>query len=285
VWWLTLLSLADWGTIERHVNAGRYREALAQLEAQRQDSAEWHVLASKTYDGLNDPARAVAEAEAALRIDPRNEAAHVQLGYIFLSRNTPLAAVEVFGEAERIFPESVVVRLGKGLAQKELRRYDEAEKTLAACWPHPLAFDAHATVLVHTGKFEEAKALAQRFIQIRPGDYRGFYFLAAAQDGLRESGATEAVKRSLSRKSDFAASHALLGKILLREGELEAAAASLQKAIRYRPDLAQAHLHLGQTYRRLGRTADAAREFEIVRELNEKEGQPKPSLLYHRGQK
>jgi tetratricopeptide (TPR) repeat protein len=283
VWWLTLLAFADWITIERHVTAGRYREALAQLELEQERSPAWHVLASKVYDGLNDPARAVAEAESALRIDPRSEAAHVQLGYIFLSRNTPAAAMDIFTDAEQIFTQSLVLRMGKGLALKELQRYDDAEKTLAACFPHPVAFDALATLLVQRGKFVEARDLAARFIEANPKDYRGYYYLAAARDGLREKDARGAVRQSLSYKSDFAASHALLGKIQLREGELEAAAASFKQAIQYRPDLVQAHLQLAQTYRKLGREADAEHEFAIVRELREREAQPKPSLRYHRG--
>jgi tetratricopeptide (TPR) repeat protein len=283
VLWLALLAFADWGAIERHIRAGRYGDALAQLQLEQERPAAWHVLASKAYDGLNDPARAVAEAESALQLDPRNEAAHVQLGYIFLSRNTPIAAVEIFTAAEQIFPHSLVVRLGKGLALKELQRYDEAEKTLEACWPHPLAFDALATVLIHRGRFEQAKNLAARFIHANAEDYRGYYFFAAAKDALRETDAREAVRQSLARKPDFAASHALLGKIQLREGELEAAIASFEQAIRYRPDLVQAHLQLAQTYRKLGREADASREFAIVRELNQKEAQPKPSLRYRRG--
>ena len=168
------LAFADWDAIERQITAGRPREALVQLELDTERSTRWHVLASKAHDALNDPVRAVAEAEAALKLDPQSEPAHVQLGYIFLSRNTPLAAVEVFTEAERLFPQSIIVRLGKGLALKELQRYDEAEKTLAACWPHPIAFDAHATVLVQRGKFEEAKDLAKRFIEIAREDYRGY---------------------------------------------------------------------------------------------------------------
>ena len=277
------LAFADWDAIERQITAGRPREALVQLELDTERSTRWHVLASKAYDALNDPARAVAEAEAALQLDPHSEPAHLQLGYIFLSRNTPLAAVEIFTEAERLFPKSIIVRLGKGLALKELQRYDEAEKTLAACWPHPIAFDAHATVLVQRGKFEEAKDLAKRFIAMAPEDYRGYYFLAAAKDGLQEKDARDAVFQSLERKADFAASHALLGKIQLREGELEAAAASFESAITSRPGLVQAHLQLAQTYRRLGRANEAQREFAIVRDLNEKEAQPKPSLQYHRG--
>ena len=285
MWWLAVLTFADLASIERDVIAGRYRDALARLEAHTERSPRSHVLASKIYDGLGDPARAVAEAEAALGIDPRHEPAHVQLGYVFLSRNTPLAAVEVFTEAERLFPKSVIVRLGKGLALKELQRYNEAERVLASCWPHPLAFDALATVFVQRGRFDEAKAWAVKFVEINPQDFRGYYFLAAAKDGLGEDGARESLLQSLRRKSDFAASHALLGKIALREGDLPAAATAFEQAIRYRPDLKQAHLQLAQTYRKLGRAADAQREFDIVRELTEKEARPKPSLKYRRGQK
>ena len=283
VLWLFLLAAADWGAIERSVSAGRYREALAQLERTAERPAAWHVLASKAHDGLNDPAHAVAEAEKALELEPGSEAAHVQLGFIFLSRGTPKAAVEIFTEAEKLLPDSLVVRLGKGLALKELQLYDEAEATLARCWPHPLAFDALATVLVQRTKFEQAKALSERFVKANPGDYRGYYFLGAAKNGLQEQGVREALRESLARKGDFAAAHALMGKLQMSDGEFLAAAASLEKAIRYRPDLVQAHLHLAQTYRKLGREEDALREFGVVSELKKKEAQPKPGLLYHRG--
>src|SRR5207248_2911382 len=149
--------------------------------------AAWHVLASKAYDGLNDPAQAVREAEAGLALDPGSEAAHVQLGEIFLSHNTPAAALDIFSEAQRLFPNSRLLRLGKGLALKELQRYDEAERELAGCWPVPVAFDALATVYIHRLKFAEAKELASRFIAADPDDYRGYYFLAAAKDGLQEA--------------------------------------------------------------------------------------------------
>jgi tetratricopeptide (TPR) repeat protein len=148
-----------------------------------------------------------------------------------------------------------------------------------------VAFDALATVYLHRVKFAEAKDLAARFIAANPDDYRGYYFLAAAKDGLQEAEARQLAEQSLRRKPDFAAAHALLGKILLREGELEAAGRSFEQAIRYRPSLTQAHLQLAQAYKKLGREEEAAREFAIVRELKEKEAQPIPALRYHRGSK
>lgn len=60
------------------------------------------------------------------------EAAHLQLGQIFLSHNTPQAALEVFSEALLILPDSFLSRLGKGLALKDLGRYPEAAAELLA---------------------------------------------------------------------------------------------------------------------------------------------------------
>ena len=58
MWWLALLAFADWPAVEKMLAAGHYRAALASLEQAKDRPAAWHVLASKAYDGLNDPAAA-----------------------------------------------------------------------------------------------------------------------------------------------------------------------------------------------------------------------------------
>jgi hypothetical protein len=40
---------------------------------------------------------------------------------------------------------------------------------------------------------------------------------------------------------------------------------------------------LANAYRKMGREAEAAREFQAIRDLHDRERQPQPSLLYHRG--
>src|SRR5437879_2432858 len=121
MWWLALLAFVDWSAVEKMLAAGQYRAALAHLEQAKDHPPAWHVLASKAYDGLNDPAQAVQEAEAALALDPRSEPAHAQLAGIFLSHNTPSAALDIFSAALQLLPQSTLLRLGKGLALKELQ--------------------------------------------------------------------------------------------------------------------------------------------------------------------
>jgi superkiller protein 3 len=276
-------------SIEKLIAAGQYSAALSALSKQPSSSFTWHLLASKAYDGLNDPARAVQEAEAALAIDAKQESAHLQLGQIFLGHNTPKAAEEIFSDGLAIFPDSFFLRLGKGLALKELQRYEDAEKELRLCLGRqpgfPVAFDALATVYAQTQRFEELERLSAEQMALVPKDYRGPYYAAAALDGLRrDTKRTETLlSDSIRLNPNYAAAHALLGKVRLREGDVAGAIPELEEALRLRPEYTPAAMQLGQAYKRAGRTEDAAKAFARVRELNERPSPP--SLLYHRGKK
>ena len=283
MWILLVLTLADWTGVERLVARGDYPAAQLQLGTLPKNSARWHVLSSKIAEGLNDPGAAVTAAEAALQLEPRNESAHVQLGSIFLSHNTPDAALEVFTEAQALLPQSLLIRLGRGLTLKELQRWDAAETELRRCLPNLLAFDALATTLMQRGRLADAALLAQKFIKAAPQDYRGWYFAAAAKEAFDEPGFEVDVRRSIALGPQFAASRALLGKWLLKHDRVAEGTIELEQAARWRPDLVQAHLQLAQAYRRLGRHDDAAREFNIVSDLKEKEKAPRQRLLFHRG--
>lgn len=275
--------------VEQSFTRGEYRAALDQLATFPARDGRWHLLASRAWDGLNEPAKAVAEAEEALKLEPNKPAYLVHLAQIFLSRNTPKAALDIFTEAEALFPDLFVIRLGKGLALKELQLYTESERELRWCLSQQpasaLAFDALATVYLHLSRFSDARALALEFLKHNEADFRGYYFLAAARDGelLPTAETRRLLKESLQRNPSFAAAHALTGKVLLRERLVDEAATHLKKAVSLRPDLVQAHLHLARALRLLGDENAAAREFEIVRRLKVKEQEPVPTLRYRRG--
>ncbi|MFN7921334.1 MAG: tetratricopeptide repeat protein [Bryobacteraceae bacterium] len=292
MWIAALVLLAQAGdpfaAAEKHLAAGAYAQALGALGA-APDSARKHLIASKAHDGLGHPAQAVEECEAALALEPKSEAAHLQLGQIFLANNTPEGALEVFSEALDVVPGSLLLRLGKGLALKDLARYPEAETELAAVLERKpdfsLAFDALATVYLHSKRFEDLQTLAGAYAARNPGDYRGPYFRAAALEGLRRPAAAVEVllDASLRMNPKFAAAHALLGKTRLQAGDAKGAIAPLETALKLRPDHAPAALHLAQAFQKCGREEEAVQAFRWVRELKEREQQPRPSLRYHRG--
>jgi Tfp pilus assembly protein PilF len=90
------------------------------------------------------------------------------------------------------------------------------------------------------------------------------------------------LRKAISLNPGLAASYALLGKLFLHGDRAAEAVPELEHAIQLRPDYRPAHLYLATAYRKLGKEAEAAREFQKVRDLNEKE-RAKPSLRYHRG--
>jgi tetratricopeptide (TPR) repeat protein len=282
------VSETSWAPVERAIAAGEFDRARQLLESIPARGSKWLLLSSRIYDGLNDPTRAVQEAQAAIEGDPRNLAAHLQLGQIFLAHNTPEPAAEIFSNAERIAPDSPLVHLGKGLALKDLQRFDQAEIELTWCLVRDthmgIAFDALASMYLQMLDSEKLAALSRQYLANNPSDYRGYYYLAAAKEHAKEDPqeTEKLLHRSIELNPDFAASQALLGKLLTQENRLDEAVQQLEHAVRLRPDYTPGHLYLGNAYRKSGREVEASREFQMVKELNEKQTS-RPSLLYHRG--
>jgi tetratricopeptide (TPR) repeat protein len=276
--------------VERLLAQGRYQPALEHLERTSPKSARWHFLASKAWDGLDDPARAVEEAEAALALDPAQEPIYLHLGQIFLTRHTPAAALEVFSEAHAIFPDSLLLRLGKGLALKELQRWEEAESELAACLARKpdlgIAFDALGAVLIQTKRFEALEKASLAFGSAAPADFRGPYYLGEALYGLRRDPdqAERLARQAIERQPSFAAAHGLLGRLMLAAGRPAEAVPALEEAVRLRPGFSQFHFHLARAYRAMGDQERAAAALEAHKNAVEKENQPFLTLRYRRGQ-
>ena len=246
-----------------------------------------HLLASQAFDVLKDPAKAVSEAQAEIESSQKSLAGYLQLGQIFLEYNTPAPAVEIYSMALQLAPDSLVARLGEGLALKGMQRFDEAEKELRFCFERDpgmaVAFDALASLYLEANQYEKLAAVAQQYLETNASDYRGYYYLAAVKEHEKEDrqAAEALVRKAIGLNPDFAASFALLGKLLLQEDRDAEAARELEHAIRLRPEYTPAHLYLANAYKKLDRAADAAREFQLVRELNEQQ-RNKASLRYHR---
>jgi tetratricopeptide (TPR) repeat protein len=246
-----------------------------------------HLLASQAYQALGDPAKAVAEAQSEISSNPASLAGYLQLGQIFLEYNTPEPAVEIFSKALRIAPDSLLAHLGEGLALKGIQRFDLAEKELSLCLmlnpQMAVAFDGLAGLYIEAVEYEKLAGVSRQYLRTNPSDYRGYYYLATAQEHAGEDRqATEALlRKAIVLNPGFAASYALLGKLLLQADRAAEAAAELEHAIQLRPDYRPAHLYLANAYRKLGKDGEAAQEAQKLRDLNEKES-AKPSLRYHR---
>lgn len=164
--------------------------------------------------------------------------------------------------------------LTEGLIEYRRGRFAEAQ----AKFEEVLRLDpANAPALAASGRLalrENRDAEAIRFMEqalrIAPGDAESTYQLGVLYDrvGRTPEGRTM-LEKALNLRSSYADPHYQLARIDAREKKHAAALAHLRIAVRILPDQEAIRLLLAQTYRALGRTAEAEREFAEVRRIKQ----------------
>jgi len=187
---------------------------------------------------------AIAEYQAALRIDPDYIDAHNNLGNALsqIPGRLPDAMAE-YQAALRINPDSAEAHnnLGNALSQIPGRLPDAMAEYQAALRINPDYADAHydlgKSLSQIPGRLPEAMAEYQATLRIDP---------------------------------DYAAAHNNLGNALLQiPGRLPEAMAEYQAALRIDPDYADAHYNLGVSLAQIpGRSPDAITEYQAVLRIN-----------------
>lgn len=140
-------------------------------------------------------------------------------------------------ECLALIHQAQVYQTSGGLNRTRLQLAEEAyRKALRQADAPPSIMVNYSTVLLLSGRADEAIAMAQRALQV-PGGYN---------------------KPALAYTN--------MGVAYLDKGALAQAAEYLQKALDYQPNLPEVHLNLGKAYSGLGLRAEAIRAFrEAIR--------------------
>jgi tetratricopeptide (TPR) repeat protein len=132
--------------------------------------------------------------------------------------------------------------------------------------------------------YEKGKAYAEFLVREQPAAVQGHYWLALNLAGLADVGGMlqgrqllplilHELQRSLALDEtyDHAGAHRVLGRIYYEAprppfsvGDLQKSLRHLTAAARLAPEVAANHLYLAQTLIRLGKTAEARQELELV---------------------
>lgn len=116
--------VAHYGLGRLHTLEGRYREALLHFKRALavNPSAEMHYLVGRAYCAENKPDAAVRHMKKAVELDPQFDAAHYQLGLLYLERSDVSLARRSFqaaadaNPAERRYRSALVADDARGLA-------------------------------------------------------------------------------------------------------------------------------------------------------------------------
>ncbi|RZB29391.1 MAG: hypothetical protein AEth_01208 [Candidatus Argoarchaeum ethanivorans] len=218
------------------------------------------------------------EYREAIRINPDNAEAHYNLGNLFYDLKRFGEAEKEYREAIRINPDYVEANGNLGNLLKDLKRFGEAEKEWRETIRiNPSLVEAHGNLgnlLKDLKRFGEAEKEYREAIRINPDYAETHYNLGNLFYDLKRFDEAEKEWRETIRiNPDYAEAHYNLGVLLLKDlkrfGEAEK---EYREAIRINPDYAEAYNNLGILFLKTERLEDAKKEFEIAKNLFEKQG-------------
>ncbi|HYR76463.1 MAG TPA: tetratricopeptide repeat protein [Pyrinomonadaceae bacterium] len=260
-----------------YIKLNRWSEAaetfaeLTKLQPASADAAYFYALAL-----FNSGQSTAAEKEArrSLRLNAGDASSLTLLGIVLAARgDANNEASEALAQAVALTPASFDANFYLGRVAYTLKDYATAVQSLrAALKLNPQHAEARfflGTALEAAGDSQAALVEYQKLIEIDPKSAMGQIGLGAllVKQG-RTDEAISALKRATSLEAKSFEAHWALGRALNLAERFTDAVESLQTAVALAPDRPDAHYQLGLALKRLGRAAEANREFAIVDRLN-----------------
>ncbi len=247
---------------------GRLDESVADLRrvlTLKPDSYEAHYNLAIALAEVCTPARqldaAIAEAEAAVRLQPDVADAHMLLGDLYRQRGAYEDALAQFQRAAELAPDrpepyellsSVQSALGLTADAEKSRRTALALRQKAVGDKAVDAFQAHlglADAYVAAGEYDKAIAEYQAASTLKPDDYRVHWGLGNAYYWSGKADQAEAEYKAWATGwPKDANAHLLLGLFYMEHAKTQEAIAELKQAAALAPCDPSAHLLLASIY-------------------------------------
>ncbi|MEQ1634949.1 MAG: tetratricopeptide repeat protein, partial [Planctomycetota bacterium] len=219
------------------VYEGRYGDALPLVEAELaklpKNVALLHLRAvCKGKLGRHE--EAIADASAAIELDPRHAGSYGERAYNLFQSGKVDQALADYDKSVELDPKNPMVHGERGDALLELGRYrdamsayDEASR-LVPKWPNPHSQRGRAATSL--ADFEAAHVSFARAVELAPDDLFSRFCLAGAQFDCRLDDEALDTARRLSRRSPDSYSIALRGRLAWQLDRYELAREELAKA-------------------------------------------------------
>lgn len=243
-------------------------------------TARRHLATSQWQ--LGRLAAAQENLDLILKGEPGDPQALLLLSMVLIEARRYAAALAAAQTAADAMPSSYRAYSVKGLAEMRMQRFTDSAKSYArAAELNPNAPEVNlglAMSLWAAGSVSESFERFEQGLKRFPRDaYHcleyGRLLLKSAKpnDAAEETRAVALLQAALKLNSSLSDAHYVLGDLALRKGNAEEASTHLEQAVKLDPERSKIRFALFRTYRRLGRTEDAAREEEAFQKLKAKE--------------
>ena len=250
-----------------------------ELLAEGPRPAELYNLLSEAYLKADRVKDAYDALRTANRLEPQAEEHYLDLASICMDHENPDLGLEIVDIGLGYRPDSVPLRLQRGvlLAMKGLyaRAETEFERARILAPGAPAPYVALAMVWMQTGRTEKAVEVLRERTRAGARNAAIPYMLAVAlqRSGIDAAGsaggeAVQALQASLRLDPAFSGARAELGRLLLKRGQVEPAIRQLEKALALDPANAAPAYALAQAYFRRGDKARAESLMARVSSLN-----------------
>lgn len=256
--------------------------AFSELAKRQQNSLEAAYFLALSFYNVKKFDDAESECRRALRLDVSSADALTLLGIILTAKGTANAeAIESLTQAIALQPNNFDANFYLGRVQYASQNYAEAQKNLQkAVELNPKNLEARfflGSVLEAMQDSENALLQYQEIIKL---DEKSFFGQVGLGSILLKQGKIEEAVSALNRaisidKESFEANWALGRAFILQEKFAEAENV-LRKAVSLQPNRTDARYQFAIALRRLGKTIEAKKEFELVEKLNREFRQGKP---------
>ncbi len=252
--------------------------------------AEMLNLLAQAYEQNGQTKQAYDALREANGLEPQNETNYLDLIALCLKHENFDLSLEIADIGARLIPGSHRLRLHRGVALVMKGRLEEAVNEFQIAGQlspqESLPQVALGLALIQMDRQPEAIDLLRQRSRRSPEDARVFWLLgeALSRSGVQPGSAEEkeainALEKSIQMDPRLPQSRGLLGKMLLRRGELDRAVDQLEKALELDPEDMTTTYQLAQALQRKGQTARARELFTKVDQTRSEKLQPSQRTL------
>ena len=262
-------------------DTGRVSEArsLVQNLLNQKNTAELHNLLAQIEEKDGKFVAAETEYQTAAHMDP-SESNLFDWGSELLVHRTLDPAVDIFQSATTRYPNSARLAIGLGMALYSRGNYDDAVKALlkaADLNPSDARCYYFLSKAYDSSPAQAAEVIQRfrRFAELQPQNARAHYYYAMS---LWKGGRAEAanfdvsqiqslLKKAVELDPNLAEAHLQLGNLYSDQHKYAEAIPQYERAVKENPDLADAHYRLGQAYVHSGQKELAQEQLQIYQRL------------------
>ena len=264
-----------------YLRTKKYPEAIALANdeiARGDETSELDNVLADAYEANRQTQKAIDTLRKAIALDPDDDNNYLDFSNICINHNDFENGLKVIAVGLNVHPKSYRLIFERGILYAMEDRFNLAEDDFelsARLAPESnFGYVGMGVTYLETGNAAQAIKLLHTRLREKPNDASLLYLLGEAllRNGAKEgqpdyAESQAALEKSVRLNPRLCLPHVDLGEIYLDEGRYADAVAQLEEARKIDPKEKSAYSHLAVAYRRLGKTEDAKRILNLLKDI------------------